>query len=203
MSCGPVPSELELAIVDAVSNESLGPGLMGNLLIGSPRVPATATSSCRPTETKKRRFSPRLARAMAPVRFFELAISGIREGPRALLSWVAARTSSFLSGRNVYPGHRALRASSAPGARGEHGRCLRNRRWTEGGLLVVIVEAPATCTTVAEVVHAVRAAVVRDHDVDVSVVGLVRPGELLRTWGPERGPDGRPASRRTRTEKCA
>ncbi len=46
---------------------------------------------------------------------------------------------------------------------------------------MVLVEAPWACTTLPEVIGAVRLAVARDHEVDVSVVGVVRPGELLRT----------------------
>jgi acyl-CoA synthetase (AMP-forming)/AMP-acid ligase II len=178
-SCGPVPDELDLLVVDPQSGRARREGEIGEIWLSGPSVAAGYFRA--PDETKET-FQATAEDGRGPfLRTGDLGF--VRDGQL----YVVGRRKDLiiLAGRNLYPhdielsacrAHPALQGGSAAAFAVDDG--LRER-------LVVIVEAGPSSTSeaagVSEVVRAVRQAIARDHEAEPSVVGLVRTGALLRT----------------------
>jgi acyl-CoA synthetase (AMP-forming)/AMP-acid ligase II len=178
-SCGPVPDELDLLVVDPQSGRVRRDGEIGEIWVSGPSVAAGYFRA--PDETRET-FQAVAEDGRGPfLRTGDLGF--VRDGEL----YVVGRHKDLiiLAGRNLYPhdvehsacrAHPALQGGSAAAFAVDDG--LRER-------LVVIVEAspssPSEAAGLSEVARAVRQAIARDHEVEPSVVGLVRAGALLRT----------------------
>jgi acyl-CoA synthetase (AMP-forming)/AMP-acid ligase II len=178
-SCGPVPVELDLLVVDPQSRRERRVGEIGEIWISGPSVAAGYFRA--PAETKET-FDARTEDGRGP--FLRTGDLGFVRDEEL---YVVGRHKDLiiLAGRNLYPqdvelsacgAHPALQGGSAAAFAVDDG--LREH-------LVVLVEAgqssPIEAPGLSDVVGAVRQAIARDHEVEPAVVGLVRMGALLRT----------------------
>jgi acyl-CoA synthetase (AMP-forming)/AMP-acid ligase II len=173
-SCG-TASAFDLAIVNPETGEVLPEGGIGEIWVSGPSVAAGYFEA--PQETQDV-FRAQTQDGRGPfLRTGDLGF--VKEGQL----YVAGRCKDLivLSGRNLYPhdlelsasrAHEALRGGSAVAFSTDDGKEEQ---------LVVLVEVNAMGANLDDVAEAVRLAIVRDHEVDVAVVGLVRHGDLLKT----------------------
>jgi acyl-CoA synthetase (AMP-forming)/AMP-acid ligase II len=178
-SCGPVPEELDILVVEPQSRHERREGEIGEIWISGPSVAAGYFRA--PDETNET-FQARTEDGRGPfLRTGDLGF--VRDGEL----YVVGRHKDLiiLAGRNLYPQDVELSACRAHPAL--HGGCAAAFAVDDGQRehLIVLVEAgqssPSEAPGLSGVVEAVRQAIARDHEVEPSVVGVVRTGALLRT----------------------
>ena len=176
VACGRAGAQTRVAIVDPATCRERAELEVGEIWVGGPSVALGYWN--RPEETAQT-FGARLAGD--PTRFLRTGDLGfVREG--ALVITGRVKDLVIIRGRNVYPQDvEATAAACHPSLRPDGGAVFGVDAGGEEQLVVVHeldrhgVEAPA------ELLGAMRAAVVEVHEVDPAAIVLVRPGGVPRT----------------------
>jgi amino acid adenylation domain-containing protein len=176
VGCGRVAAGLDLRLVDPATASECGPAAVGEIWVAGASV---AGGYWRRPEESAATFGARLAGGEGP--FLRTGDLGFRRGGELFVTG-RIKDLILIRGRNIYPQDVEWTAARSHPALREGGGAAFAVETQEQERLAVVQEVHARAgARLDEVAAAVNLAVAEEHEVQVSVLVLVKPGTVPRT----------------------